>query len=314
MTEQKGFKNSFLDSIGVEIVRTTHEKPFEMFWDWFKQTWITLQDVKFDHTNEEHWQACLDVLSRNALPTPMEVLNFEIKVTGLSRVGLAQITRGRVGWAYVVESQMPQHINHMVTIPANIARNEKFAKRAELLAKLSQDLYDDMYNDGIPPQDCRYLTLHGQQTAMIMQCNYAALLGYFARRCENGLTDELNLVGRLILRELKRTFLKEDGTDKCEGSGWSILLSKMDGMGGNKVCLNVDKVFGNTGRAPSVNNKIPTLLDGSCDYDFSKSAWYFELQDLPDDLLFIGEKEMIEDFKNIGFTGRLKKLEESRKK
>jgi len=307
------FKNSFLDSVGVEIVRTTHDRPFEMFWDWFKQTWITLQDEKYDHTNPEHWQACLDVLSRNALPTPMEVLNFEIKVTGLSRVALAQITRGRVGWAYVVESQMPQHINHMVTIPANIAKNDKFAQRAQELVRLSQELYDDMYNEGIPPQDCRYLTIHGQQTSMIMQCNYAALLGYFARRCENGLTDELNLVGRLIWYKLKQTFLDSNGKDLIPGSGWSVLLNKMDGMGGNKVCLNVDKVFGNTGRAPSVSDKIPSLLNNSCDYDFSKSAWYFELLELPEHLLFPGEKEMIEDFKSIGFSGRLQKLEDQKK-
>ena len=128
MTAQ--YKSSFLNALDVEIVRTTHDRPFEMFWDWFKQTWITLQDVKYDPNDPEHWQACLDVLSRNALPTPMEVLNFEIKVTGLSRVALAQITRGRVGWAYVVESQMPQHINHMVTVPMNIALNEKFAARS----------------------------------------------------------------------------------------------------------------------------------------------------------------------------------------
>jgi len=311
MTAQ--YKSSFLNALDVEIVRTTHDRPFEMFWDWFKQTWITLQDVKYDPNDPEHWQACLDVLSRNALPTPMEVLNFEIKVTGLSRVALAQITRGRVGWAYVVESQMPQHINHMVTVPMNIARNEKFAARAEELVRLSQELYDDMYNEGIPPQDCRYLTIHGQQTSMIMQCNYAALLGYFARRCENGLTDELNLVGRLIWHKLKEFFLDEKGQDKIAGSGWSVLLNKMDGMGTNKVCLNVDKVFGNTGRAPSVSDKIPSLLNQSCDYDFSKSAWYFELLELPEHLLFPGEKEMIEDFKSIGFVGRLQKLANNKK-
>jgi hypothetical protein len=307
------FTTSFLDSIGVEIMSSSHDKPFEMFWNWFRQTWITLQDVPFDHNDPEHIQACLDVINRHALPTPMEVLNFEIKITGLSRVALAQITRGRVGWAYVVESQMPQHINHNVTIPINVYQNEKFRDRAVELVKLSQELYDDMYDAGIPPQDCRYLVMHSQQTSLVMQCNYAALLGYFARRCENGLTDELNLVGRLILRELKKKYLNADGSDQIAGSGWSVLLNKMDGMGTNKVCLNVDKVFGNTGRAPSVNNKIPSLLDNSCDYDFSQSAWYFELQNLPDDLLFPGEREMIEDFKSIGFVGRLQKLADSKK-
>lgn len=301
--------SSGFSDITVELLESP-DTPFETFWNWYRQTWISLQEHSYDPSNPAHVKACIDVMERRALPTPMEALQFQVKITGLSRVALAQITRGRVGWAYNVESQMPQHIVHRVTVPLNILSDPRFGDRAKELVRLSQELYDDMYDAGIPPQDCRYLTIHGQQTSMVFLVNYAALTGYFARRCENGLTDELNLVGRLLRRELIRKHLNTDGTDKIPGSGWSVLIDKLEAMGGNQKCLNGDEVFGNTGRAPSAGPWVPSLTNEQkrSDYDFSKSAWYIELMSLPDDLLFPGEREMIEDFKTIGFEGRLKRL------
>lgn len=311
MADEFTCSNGYED-LKVRLCRVSVEHPFEMFWDWFKQTWISLQDVPYDHTNPEHVKACMDVMNRRALPTPMEVLAFDVQIEGLSRVALAQITRGRVGHCYNVESQMPQHIRHQATIPKNIYEHPMFVARAQKLQAMAADLYNDAYNAGIPPQDCRYLTLHGQQTSMHWHVNYGALLGYYARRCENGLTDELNTVGRLLRRELRQRFLNEDGSDKIEGSGWSALLEKLDCMGGSKQCLNNDKVFGNTGRAPSAGDWVPSLInkDNPCDYDFSRSAFYYELCEMDDSLLFDGEREMIDDWNTLGFEGRLKKLEE----
>lgn len=154
------------------------------------------------------------------------------------------------------------------------------------------------------------MTIHGQATNLVCVVNFMALRGYFARRCENGLTDELNLIGRLILKELRAAHLSSDGTEKVPGSGWLVLLTKLEAMGADKVCLNTDKVFGNTGRSPSVGKHIPSSVNegNKADWDFSKSAWFYELQELPDDLLFPGEKEMIQDWKTIGYEDRLRKV------
>jgi len=302
--------NNGFQHIQVELLESP-SCPFETFWTWFRQTWLSLHNEDYDPSNPEHVQACHDVASRRALPTPREALNMQFRIWGISRVGLAQITRGRVGWAYNVESQMPQHLKHAVTIPKNVYEHPEFGSRAHDLTAKLQELYDDMYDAGIPPQDCRYLTMHGQQTSMVLNVNYAALLGYFARRCENGLTDELNFIGRLMRHALIKAHLNSEDKDKVRGSGWSFLINKLEAMGGDNVCLNNDKVFGNTGRSPSAGEWVPNLVDGTCDYDFSKSAWFLELQELPDHLLFPGEKEMVSDFKAIGFRGRLSKLKEN---
>jgi hypothetical protein len=140
-----------------------------------------------------------------------------------------------------------------------------------------------------------------------------ALRGYFARRCENGLTDELNYIGRLIRHELIKAHLNSDGSDKIPGSGWSYLLSKLEAVGANgRVCVNNDKVFGNTGRYKSAGKWVPSTInqDNLSDWRFDKSAWFLELQELPPHLLFVDEAEMIQDFQTIGFDQRLQKLEE----
>lgn len=304
MSTRNGFRH-----IKVTLLDSGNPTPFKMFWDWYKETWYSLRDQEFDPNNPKHIEAAKEVIAGTALPVPQEALNFQVRVEGISRVGLAQFTRGRVGWAYCVTSQMPETIQHEVIIPKNIYESQ-FGEDARELVRKSQELYDKMVSRGIPPQDCRYMTIHGQTTNLVCVVNFMALRGYFARRCENGLTDELNLIGRLILKELRLAHLNADGTDKVFGSGWSVLLTKLEAMGADKVCLNTDKVFGNTGRSPSAGKHIPSSVneDNKADWDFSKSAWYYELQELPDDLLFPGEKEMIHDWQTIGYEGRLRKV------
>lgn len=309
------YSNGFED-VEVELVRVSHSYPFQMFWDWFKETWVTLHGMKFDPSRREHMHACIDVLNRHALPTPMEVLAFEVRITGLSRVALAQITRGRVGHCYNVLSQMPAKVVHKATIPRSLMEDPELREEAIALQEAATKLYDKAYDRGIPPQDCRYMTLHGQQTSLMWSVNLAALLGWFSRRCENGLTDELNIVGRKLRRELMKKYLDEDGNDIVEGSGWSFIIEKLDCIGADReMCVNNDRVFGNTGRHRSAGEWVPSAVNDEApsDYRFDKSAFYYELMNMSDDLLFPGEREMIDDWQTIGFEGRLKKINEESK-
>lgn len=309
-TCSNGFNN-----LKVELVSVSHEHPFRLFWNWYRETWRELHDVEYDHEDPQHVKACKGVLNRTALPTPMEVLNFEVRITGISRVALAQITRGRIGHCYNVQSQMPQRVEHAVTVPKNISEHPDFGARVRGLQEQLSRLYDDMYDAGIPPQDCRYVTMHGQQTSLMWSVNYGALLGWFAMRCENGLTDELNIIGRMLRRELLRWFTHttHEGVvkDLDKGSGWTQLISKLDCMGAaQERCLNVDEVFGNTGRFKSAHAGVPSTVnaDNPCRYRFDQSAFYRELLDMDETLLLPGEREMIDDWQQIGFDERLRKV------
>ena len=171
--------NGFSD-IKVTLLDGGVENPFAMFWNWYRETWYSLRNQEYDPSNPKHVEAAKEVVAGTALPVPLEALNFQIRVEGISRVGLAQFTRGRVGWAYCVTSQMPEAIEHRVT-----------------------------------------------------------------------------------------------------------------------------------GRARSAGPHIPSItnLDNQPDWKFNKSAWFSEMLELPDHLLFPGEREMIDDWKSIGYEARVRKVE-----
>jgi thymidylate synthase ThyX len=288
MTTTNGYS-----SLKVQLTRLEAD-PFALAWRAFRETWIGLQDKPYDPQDTECQDAIEDILNRRALPIPMENWQMEFRIEGLSRVALAQITRGRLGQNYVVQSQMPQHLAHETVVPLNIAMHPHFSERAKALADAAEQLYDEMYEAGIPPQDCRYLVLHGQTTSLVWTVNYAALQSFFAMRAENGLTDELNLVCRLV----RQAIIDYADSHPATHKDWLPLAARLDCMGAKQgKCQNVDKVFGNTGRFPSGSYRVPSP-DGLLkpDYDFTKSAWYLELIRLYNsnpELLFPGEADMV---------------------
>lgn len=273
-------------------------------WNTYKMTWISLQDIDYNPSNPLIIKACNDIIDNKALPTPKESINFNFKIENISRVCLAQITRGRVGWWFNVESQMPEYLNHGVTVPINLAKS-KYRKEIFELILQSQRLYDKLADEKYPPQDLRYLCMHGQQTSLIANCNYLALSSFFMMRTENGLTDELNYVSRLMKLRIKEAIenaYKSQKIDNLDYSLWQKLLNNLDCLGSKqKKCMIYDKVFGNTGRFSSVSDDVCSVNGkNKPEFDFKKSAWYLELQLLPEELLFDGEKEMIERWKKTG--------------
>lgn len=291
----KGYEkiNVSLNSITLKIA--------ENLWNAYKMTWVSLQDINYNPENPIIIKACNDIIDNKALPTPKESINFNFKIENISRVCLAQITRGRIGWWFNVESQMPEYLNHGVTIPLNLFESKYKNEILELVTK-SQELYNKLAEEKYPPQDLRYLCTHGQQTSLIADCNYSSLNGFFVMRTENGLTDELNYVARLMKLRIKEAIenaYKSQKIDNLDYSLWQKMLNGLDCLGSKqKKCLIYDKVFGNTGRFPSGHENVPSK-DGKIkpDFDFKKSAWYLELLKLPEELLLPGEKEMIDNWK-----------------
>lgn len=298
--DRKKFTNGY-EAITVELTNFRYAIG-RLLWNTYRMTWSSLQEKEYDPNDEVVRNACFDIIRGNALPTPKESIDFNFVIKNISRVCLAQITRGRIGWWFNVESQMPEYLNHGVTIPKNLYNSEHMSQ-IENLVNESQKLYEQLKNEGYPPQDLRYLCLHGQQTSMIANTNYSALSSFFIMRTENGLTDELNLVARMMKREIKEKIfeaMEAKFIDNLEFDLWQEMISRLDCLGANKkVCLNTDVVFGNTGRYPSGSQRVASEEgDIKPRFDFKKSAWYQELLDLDESLLLPDEKEMIEKWKN----------------
>ena len=266
-------------------------------WNCYRMTWKELQNVEYDVNDERVKQAINDIVLYRALPMPREQGIITFRINNISRVCLAQLTRQRKA-CFNVESQMPRPISHNAIIPLNICKDEELQKEAFRLAEETQQFYDKCIEKGIPPQDARYMTLHGQTTSCVYVVDINTFVGSFSQRCENNISDEINLVYRLCKKAILDKIeddVKNGEIDALTFMMYARIISPADCQGAKQhICLNYDRVFGNGAkRYPSANEEIESITKNA-DYDFKKSAWYLELQRLPEDLLFPDEKEMIE--------------------
>lgn len=284
------------EDISVEVIDYNKDLA-KHAWNCYRMTWKESQNVEYDCNDERVRNAINDIVLYRALPMPREQGIITFRINNISRVCLAQLTRQRKA-CFNVESQMPRPIKHNVMIPLNICQDKELQDEAFKLVEASQKLYDKCIEKGIPPQDARYLTLHGQTTSLVYVVDINTFVGSFGQRCENNIADEINLVYRLckkaILTKIQAD-LESKEIDCLTYRMYARIISPADCQGAKQhVCLNYDKVFGNGAqRYPSANDEIEKITENA-DYDFKKSAWYLELQKLPDDLLFPDEKEMIE--------------------
>ena len=291
----KGYKD-----ISVEVIDYNKDLARHA-WNCYRMTWKHLQNVLYN-VDDVNVKKCInDIINFRALPMPREQAIMTFRINNISRVCLAQITRQRKA-CFNVESQMPRPVEHNVIIPLNIYENSKFNERAKQLIKESQALYDDMIADGIPPQDCRYLLMHGQTTSLVYVVDINTFVSSFGQRCENNIADEINLVYRLCKKAILEQIQKDYDSNKIDSLTYKMyfeIVSKADCNGAKqKKGVNYDEVFGNSfARYPSANQEIEDITKNA-DYDFKKSAWYLELQRLDKSLLFPDEEEMIEKWKN----------------
>ena len=290
----KGYEHISVDVIDYNMHLAEHS------WNCYKMTWHELQSKQYNNRQAYVIKAIDDIIKFRALPMPREQAIITFRINNISRVCLAQLTRQRKA-AFNVESQMPRPIHHDVIIPLNIVLDDELSLEADELVRKSQAFYDKCIAKGIPPQDARYLTMHGQTTSCVYVVDINTFIGSFGMRCENNLTDELNLVYRLckkaILDRVRKDF-KMRKIDALTKRMYEEIIGPADCLGAKqKKGMNYDAVFGNSfDRYPDANEEV-TEITKNCDYDFRKSAWYLELIKMSEnrpELLFDGEKEMID--------------------
>lgn len=294
----KSISNGYED-ISVEVIDYNKDIA-KHAWNCYRMTWKNLQNIEYDINNDIVKECINNIINMRALPMPREQAIITFRINNISRVCLAQLTRQRKA-AFNVESQMPRAITHNVIIPANILADTELSLEAKNLITLTQKLYDKCILKGIPPQDARYITMHGQTTSLVYVVDINTFISSFGFRCENNLSDEINLVYRLcrqaILSKIHYDFVHNE-IDTLSHRFYTLCLSNCDCSGANKkVGQNYDKVFGNSFKRYNDANEEITNITKNCDYDYKKSAWYLELIRLYNEkpeLLFKDEREMIE--------------------
>lgn len=121
----------------------------------------------------------------------LEHANYTFKITNVSRILLAQLTRHRIA-SYSVKSQ--RYINHgdaKYYIPETILKDDK--ARTITLNTLAQasEAYRELVDMGIPKEDARYLLPQGIMTDLILTMNARELHHFFSLRCCNRAQTEI---------------------------------------------------------------------------------------------------------------------------
>lgn len=113
----------------------------------------------------------------------LEHAAFTFRLSGVSRVLLAQLTRHRIA-SYSVQSQRYCGANLDLVIPDSMAREELVDEMIDV-KKAVEKLYTKAVALGVPAEDARYFTLQGGKTSLIMTMNARELRHFFELRCCN---------------------------------------------------------------------------------------------------------------------------------
>ena len=113
----------------------------------------------------------------------LEHAAFTFRISGVSRVLLAQLTRHRIA-SYSVQSQRYCGANLDLVIPDSMAREELVDEMIDV-KKAVEKLYTKAVGLGVPAEDARYFTLQGGKTSLILTMNARELWHLFELRCCN---------------------------------------------------------------------------------------------------------------------------------
>lgn len=131
-----------------------------------------------------------------------EHASFTFKVTGISRVCLAQLTRHRIA-SFSVQSQRYCNVcDNPVTVPETVSESP-FKQEFSDLQKQASILYQHMVSDGIPKEDARFILPQGTSTALIMTMNGRELRHFLSLRCCNRAQWEIREMAVKMLETLK---------------------------------------------------------------------------------------------------------------
>ena len=114
-----------------------------------------------------------------------EFADATFKIEGISRSCLAQLTRHRLA-SYCVESQRYNKYsldsNDWYVIPHAIQEDAKKKQAFESAMNYAASQYEKMINDGIKPEDARFVLPEATKTSLHMKINARSLFNLFEQR------------------------------------------------------------------------------------------------------------------------------------
>ena len=127
----------------------------------------------------------------------LEHAAFTFRVSGVSRVLLAQLTRHRIA-SYSVQSQRYCGVKPEWVIPQTIV-DAGYKREYIMMCNSTFEMMEEMMKSGVPAEDARYVIPQGVTCSLILTMNARELLHFFSLRCCNRAQWEIRQMAKEML-------------------------------------------------------------------------------------------------------------------
>lgn len=134
-----------------------------------------------------------------------EHISFTFAIEGVSRALTHQLVRHRIA-SYNQQSQRYVKFgdNFEYIIPPSIEKNKECKEKFNKLVSNMHDLYKELLDMGIEPEDARYILPNASETKIIVSMNGRELLHFFTVRCCNRAQWEIRELATQMLKQVKK--------------------------------------------------------------------------------------------------------------
>jgi len=136
--------------------------------------------------------------------SPIEHVTFTFAIEGVSRVLTHQLVRHRIA-SYSQQSQryVAEH-NFENIMPPSVAAKHEAKVKFEKLMNTIQNVYNDLTDMGVLPEDARYVLPNAAETKIVCTFNARSLMNFFSLRCCNRAQWEIRELANRMLEECKK--------------------------------------------------------------------------------------------------------------
>jgi len=198
-----------LKALKVELVdHPTRDQALNVAWQYVKATWADdASDTTPNNVPMQEMSSNLeDVLCFRALPTPMEVLGFTFKLSGLSFQEVTHIIRHRAG-SFAAQCTGDRDLrNDAAVIPEAVENSPEFLQRWKNIVQESKQLYSEMTDSkAVSMMDARMILPKCMTSFYLMRLNLKDLLGFIKQRQDIQIQPAAdNLLAAMMAKELIR--------------------------------------------------------------------------------------------------------------
>jgi len=132
----------------------------------------------------------------------LEHASFTFNVSGVSRALTHQLVRHRLA-SFTQQSQRYVKLKEKGYITPNTIEISSFAEEYHTMVAKISELYQKMMDNGIPPEDARYILPNAAETSIVITMNARELLHFFTLRSCNRAQWEIRALSDEMLRQCK---------------------------------------------------------------------------------------------------------------